>query len=54
MNIWVVIWKYADGSGFGIVRAFEDQAGAEDLLKMLREHSESRAFLIEQVVLVTI
>lgn len=37
-TVTVIFWKYCDGSGCGIVRAYDDPKTAELDLAMLREH----------------
>ena len=39
---WVVWWKYSDGSGCGIVKVFDDEARANDLFAILKEHADGK------------
>ena len=46
-KVFVVFWKYSDGSGCGIVRAYTEKETAERDLNMLRLHSNTN-FEIEE------
>lgn len=39
-TLYVITWKYSDGSAFGVVRVYYTQESAELDEKMLRENSD--------------
>ena len=47
-TIYVICWKYSDGSGFGVVRAYEDEERAQKDLEMMRDICDARELFIEQ------
>ena len=51
MKAKVIIWKYCDGSGAGVVRVYLDNTGqCEKDLKMLQEHgNDMKKFEIQDV-----
>lgn len=51
-KIFVIVWKYSDGSGHGIVRAYEDKEEADVDLRMLVAHCVTKCFEIEETDLV--
>lgn len=48
-KIFIVLWRYSDNSGNGIVAAFEAYSNAQDLMDILQEHAEGRVFHIAEV-----
>lgn len=49
MTVWVVEWRYIDGSDGGTVMVFAEQDKAEDLVRLLTEHSGTRSFRAVEV-----
>lgn len=50
--VYTILWSYTDNSDYGVVDvAFRKKEDAEDMLKLLDEHSESRRFALCQSVL---
>jgi len=50
--VYTILWSYTDNSDYGVVDvAFRKKEDAEDMLKLLDEHSESRRFVLCQSVL---
>jgi hypothetical protein len=50
-EIFVLIWKYYDGSDSGVIRAYADEERAKADLEMLRKHCDgcSRIYGMEKV-----
>ena len=48
-KIWVVSWAYSDKSGSGIIRAFESEETAKDLLGLLNAYGGQRGYYLEAV-----
>lgn len=49
-TIWVVSWIYYDRSGSGLIRAFESEEKARDLLKILNENCDNvRSFCLDKL-----
>jgi hypothetical protein len=50
--VYTILWYYSDKSDFGLLEvAFRKYSDAEDLQKILEEHSGTKQFLICQSVL---
>jgi len=49
--IYVLTWRYSDGSDHGVIRAFDSEADAQDLHGLLVEHSGTRQFEVVEVEL---
>lgn len=49
-TVHIILWKYSDRSGFGVVRAYADQGIAEDDLEMLQEHCTEKSFELQEVM----
>lgn len=39
VDVWVITWRFFDGSDSGVVRVHEGEAGANHDLQMLRDHA---------------
>jgi hypothetical protein len=49
-TISVITWRYSDGSGMGVVRAYQDEASARFDLSMLKDQCDgSRIFEVHDV-----
>lgn len=49
MTVFVVTWRYADGSGSGFVRAFLERDQAELVMTILREHGDTmKTFALDE------
>lgn len=48
-KVWVVSWIYSDRSGSGLIRAFDSEAKARDLLDLLLKHGGDRDYCIDPV-----
>jgi hypothetical protein len=50
-EIFVIIWKYYDGSDSGVIRAYADEERAKADLEMFRKHCDgcSRIYGMEKV-----
>jgi hypothetical protein len=46
-KIWVVSWIYGDRSGSGLIRAFDSEAKARDLLKILNDCGGERQYCLD-------
>lgn len=46
--VWVLWWKYSDGSGQGIIRAYEDEQRAKDDFALVEE-STDRTYMLDHV-----
>jgi hypothetical protein len=51
-KIFIIMWWYSDKSGFGIVRAYDDEKTANGDLDMLRLHSGVKEFALETIDIV--
>ena len=40
-GVYVLWWKYSDGSGAGVVRAYQSSDKAEEDLKILKDHGDN-------------
>ena len=50
--VYTILWSYTDNSDYGVVDvAFRRKEDAEELLKLLDEHSQSKRFVLCQSVL---
>lgn len=49
-TVWVLWWKYSDGSGQGIIRAYEDEQRAKDDFALVEE-STDRTYMLDHVPL---
>lgn len=49
--VYVVMWRYMDGSGAGIVKAYNKPTQAEELRNLLEEHG-SRSYSVIETELV--
>ena len=50
-TIFVITWKYIDGSGYGTVRAYELRQTAESDLQLLVAHGDGmKDFKIEEIL----
>lgn len=49
-QIWVLWWKYGDGSNQGIERTYADETRAREDLELLDDHS-TRDWFLDQVPL---
>lgn len=50
-TIHVLTWYYFDGSGHGVIRAYEDKEEADSDLSMLREQAQIRQYELTEVPL---
>lgn len=48
-KVWVVSWAYSDKSGSGLIRAFDSEETAKDLLDLLLKYGGERSYHIEAV-----
>jgi hypothetical protein len=48
-SVWVLIWTWSDRSGFGVVRAYDDEARARDDLDLVANDGTSRCYTLEKV-----
>ena len=48
-EVWVLWWKYSDGSGAGVSRAYADKARANQDLELLTEGSDPKQYYLEHV-----
>lgn len=48
-TIYVLTWRYSDGSDHGVIRAFTSEADAHDLHDLLVEHSGTKQFDVVEV-----
>jgi hypothetical protein len=48
-QIWVVRWEYSDRSAFGNVRAYDTEAEAVALQKLLETYCDTRTFFVDTV-----
>lgn len=49
-DIFVITWRYQDGSANGAVHAYEDESDANRDIEMLRRHGDTaKVFDLEQV-----
>jgi hypothetical protein len=51
-TIYLIMWRYADNSGSGPVRAFDDEDAAKDLLNLLGAQDSQRSYSLVLVDLV--
>jgi hypothetical protein len=50
--VYTIMWSYTDNSDYGVVDvAFRRKEDAEELIKLLDEHSQSKRFVLCQSVL---
>lgn len=50
--VWTIMWYYSDNSAAGVLNvAFRKEEDAQDMLKLLDEHSDSKHFKLCQSVL---
>lgn len=50
--VWTIMWRYSDNSAAGVLNvAFRKEEDAQDMLKLLDEHSDSKHFSLHQSVL---
>lgn len=47
--IYVIVWRYSDGSASGAVSAHQTQANAEAMLSILEAQESSRRYAIETI-----
>lgn len=47
-TFYVVLWNYSDNSGFGVVGVRETCEQAEQLVKFLRLHGDTKQFSIHE------
>lgn len=47
--VYVVLWRYGDGSASGAVAAFSTSAAAEKLVALLKDQESRRSFKIEAI-----
>ena len=45
-TIYVVLWSYADNSSFGVVGVYSTEERANNIVKLLREHADTRSFSV--------
>jgi hypothetical protein len=51
-SIFVVVWKYYDGSGSEVIKAFSDENLARGLLSILKAHADlSKDYFITKSIL---
>lgn len=48
-TVFVVNWRYCDGSASGTVRVYKNKSSAERDLEMLNKYLEGRLFSMEEV-----
>ena len=48
-KVWIISWAYSDKSGGGIIRAFDNEDTAMDLLHLLNKFGGERSYFIEGV-----
>jgi len=49
-SIWVLSWKYFDGSAYGIIGCYKKKESADRELSVLEIHGDSfKAFIIEPI-----
>ena len=49
-SIWVVSWIYPDRSGSGLIKAFDSEEKARDLLRILNEYTDtSRRYCLDHL-----
>lgn len=49
MTVYVLWWKYFDGSGVGIERVYTDMLKANSDLNLIRAHSDSKDWNVTEL-----
>lgn len=45
--VYVLLWYFSDGSDCGVVKTYNTEAGAAEMLELLREHGNRSYEIIE-------
>ena len=49
-SVWIILWRWSDGSGSGLLKTYHTKEAAEEMFSILEEHGNRCYEIIESEV----